>query len=114
LKVHTGPIDNNALTSLPPRKAFAEVRKHLLDMGLVIIKERDFKVKVMRPQLEQQQDAVQSNQFSLYSNDLRQDAGGEVIFVVELHAIKNLPQMYMVALTRRKGNLSSYKYLYDT
>ncbi|KAI8873404.1 Pkinase-domain-containing protein [Ramicandelaber brevisporus] len=122
LKIHTGPIDNSALTSLPPRKAFALVRQQVLDMGLVIVKERDFKIKVVRPikpVLPSSSSAAQLNGGTpvgcdyLYGPD-KQDSGGQVVFVIELHAIKYLPEMYVVSLTRRKGQLSSYKYLYDT
>ena len=46
--------------------------------------------------------------------DPSQDAGDEVRFSVELTRIDRLTDTYSLDIRRLKGNLRSYKYLYDT
>ena len=45
--------------------------------------------------------------------DAAQDAGDEVCFSVELTRINRLKDTYILYIRRLKGNLSSYKFLYD-
>jgi protein-serine/threonine kinase len=46
--------------------------------------------------------------------DQSQDAGDEVRFSVELTRIDRLSDTYSLDVRRLKGNLRSYKFLYDT
>ena len=46
--------------------------------------------------------------------DVAQDAGDEVRFSVELTRIDRLKDTYSLDIRRLKGNLRSYKFLYDT
>lgn len=46
--------------------------------------------------------------------DPSQDAGDEVRFSVELTKIDRLNDMFSLDIRRLKGNLRSYKFLYDT
>lgn len=46
--------------------------------------------------------------------DPSQDAGDEVRFSVEITRIDRLNDTYSLDVRRLKGNLRSYKYLYDT
>ena len=46
--------------------------------------------------------------------DTTQDAGDEVRFSVELTRIDRLKDTYSLDIRRLKGNLRSYKFLYDT
>jgi len=46
--------------------------------------------------------------------DPSQDAGDEVRFSVELTRIDRLNDMFSLDIRRLKGNLRSYKFLYDT
>ena len=46
--------------------------------------------------------------------DPSQDAGDEVRFSVELTRIDRLNDTYSLDIRRLKGNLRSYKFLYDT
>lgn len=46
--------------------------------------------------------------------DSSQDAGDEVRFSVELTRIDRLNDTYSLDIRRLKGNLRSYKFLYDT
>ncbi|KAJ1969016.1 hypothetical protein H4R35_006260 [Dimargaris xerosporica] len=49
LKLHRGAVDQNSLTSLLPDEVFAQVKKVVEEMGLVVYKESDYKLKCMRP-----------------------------------------------------------------
>lgn len=46
--------------------------------------------------------------------DTTQDAGDEVRFSIELTRIDRLKDTYSLDIRRLKGNLRSYKFLYDT
>ena len=46
--------------------------------------------------------------------DPSQDAGNEVRFSVELTRLDRLNDTFSLDIRRLKGNLSSYKFLYDT
>ena len=46
--------------------------------------------------------------------DQQQDAGDEVRFSVELTRLDRLDDTYSLDIRRLKGNLRSYKFLYDT
>lgn len=46
--------------------------------------------------------------------DTSQDAGDEVRFSIELTRIDRLKDTYSLDIRRLKGNLRSYKFLYDT
>jgi protein-serine/threonine kinase len=54
-----------------------------------------------------------STQESLYG-DTTQDAGDEVRFSVELTRLDRLNDTFSLDMRRLKGNLRSYKFLYDT
>ncbi|WVQ73870.1 hypothetical protein IAR50_003451 [Cryptococcus sp. DSM 104548] len=49
----------------------------------------------------------------LYGKELM-DAGDEVKFTVELCKLKNLPGLYILKVKRTKGNLWSFKFIYQT
>jgi serine/threonine protein kinase len=49
LRTHGGAIDEGALTSRPPKEVVAEIRTAILEMGLEILRESEFKFKCMRP-----------------------------------------------------------------
>jgi protein-serine/threonine kinase len=46
--------------------------------------------------------------------DQAEDVGDEVRFSVELTRLDRLKDMYSLDIRRLKGNLKSYKFLYDT
>ncbi|KAJ7742739.1 hypothetical protein DFH07DRAFT_688517, partial [Mycena maculata] len=46
--------------------------------------------------------------------DVSEDVGDEVRFSVELTRLDRLKDMYSLDIRRLKGNLKSYKFLYDT
>lgn len=46
--------------------------------------------------------------------DQNQDQGGEVRFSVELTRLDRLEDTYSLDIRRLKGNLKSYKFLYDS
>jgi protein-serine/threonine kinase len=54
-----------------------------------------------------------STQDPIYG-DINQDAGDEVRFSVELTRLDRLNDTFSLDIRRLKGNLKSYKFLYDT
>lgn len=48
MRVHTGVVDQSALSSQPPKDVMAEVVRVLLDMGLEIKKENDYRLRCTR------------------------------------------------------------------
>lgn len=56
---------------------------------------------------------VSAGQEAMYG-DPNQDAGDEVRFSVELTRIDRLNDTFSLDIRRLKGNLRSYKFLYDT
>jgi protein-serine/threonine kinase len=49
LRTHGGAIDEGALTSRPPKEVVSEIRAIILEMGLDILRESEFKFKCVRP-----------------------------------------------------------------
>ncbi|KAL1925527.1 uncharacterized protein VTP21DRAFT_410 [Calcarisporiella thermophila] len=49
LRVHNGAVDQNALTSRPPREVIQHVRETLTEMGIEIWTDTGFKLKCLRP-----------------------------------------------------------------
>jgi hypothetical protein len=161
LRYHTGAVDQFALTSRDPLEIITEIKYVLKDMGFVIDKEAEFKVRCIRPRqaslppiaplkksvmtglrgflkrnnskYDSKTDSSISIQLrnsspsseastpsqtyqqpipdSLYG-DLSIDSGEEVRFNVELCAVKNFPNLYILDMKRLKGNVWGYKYLY--
>lgn len=48
MRIHTGLVDQSALSSKPPREVMAEVIRVLQEMGMDIKKENEFKVRCIR------------------------------------------------------------------
>ena len=73
MDTHTGTVDQNALTALPPSVAMNEVRRVITqDLGLIIKKETTVSIKCVRPkkqlsQINQQQPLLNSNSGGLRS-----------------------------------------------
>ena len=59
------------------------------------------------------QPSTTTNTNTLYG-DQSQDQGGEVRFSVELTRLDRLEYTYSLDIRRLKGNLKSYKFLYDS
>ncbi|KAI8058072.1 hypothetical protein BDF22DRAFT_607604, partial [Syncephalis plumigaleata] len=116
LRTHGGAIDEGALTSRPPKEVVAEIRAAILEMGLEILRESEFKFKCMRPNKTAPKPAyaalmAQTTIQPVYG-EASIDAGDEIRFVVEICKIKNLTNLYIVDIRRMKGSIWSYKFLY--
>ncbi|KAI9277502.1 hypothetical protein BC943DRAFT_257116, partial [Umbelopsis sp. AD052] len=133
LKVYNGVVDQQALTSRPPFEVFVEVKQCLTNMGLVVKVEGDYKVKCVRNKrksksnkasLEADSRRKMSSGSTLRSfppperiepmyGDPQTDSGEEVRFMVEICRLKNLPGIYIVDISRLRGNVWAYKFLYQ-
>ncbi|OXB33451.1 protein-serine/threonine kinase [Cryptococcus neoformans] len=65
------------------------------------------------PNLELPESSMASKPEPLYGKELM-DAGDEVKFTVELCKMKNLPGLFILKIKRTKGNLWSFKFIYQT
>ncbi|TYJ54671.1 hypothetical protein B9479_004705 [Cryptococcus floricola] len=205
IRVHTGLVDQSALTTKPPQDVFKEVMQVLRGMGVDMKRESDFKLRCTRakkraagappptglgsvmstgsgmnpfslmnnassgktdarglplptspsfsnrssagikgllrrgnskssahparisrgefdtgttpsqstPNLELPELTARPKPEPLYGKELM-DAGDEVKFTVELCKMKNLPGLYILKIKRTKGNLWSFKFIYQT
>lgn len=76
MDTHTGTVDQNALTALPPSVAMAEVKRVITrDLGLIIKKEGQVGLKCVRPSKKQQQQ-LQSQQQPQQPNLLSSSSSG--------------------------------------
>ncbi|RKP24375.1 hypothetical protein SYNPS1DRAFT_2636, partial [Syncephalis pseudoplumigaleata] len=107
LRTHGGAIDEGALTSRPPKEVVAEIRAAILEMGLEILRESEFKFNEAAYAALMAQTTIQP----VYG-EASIDAGDEIRFVVEICKIKNLTNLYIVDIRRMKGSIWSYKFLY--
>jgi len=48
MRVHTGLVDQSALSSKPPKEVMAEVTRVLIEMGMEVKKENEFKLRCTR------------------------------------------------------------------
>ncbi|KAI9593935.1 kinase-like domain-containing protein [Syncephalis fuscata] len=120
LRTHGGAIDEGALTSRPPKEVVTEIRAIILEMGLEILRESEFKFKCVRPSRHAPKRTTTTATSSATQTTVVQpvygepsiDAGDEVRFVVEICKIKNLTNLYIVDIRRMKGNIWSYKFIY--
>ncbi|KAI8575499.1 hypothetical protein K450DRAFT_165426, partial [Umbelopsis ramanniana AG] len=108
LKVYNGVVDQQALTSRPPFEVFVEVKQCLTNMGLVVKVEGDYKVKCVRNKRNPPPERIEP----MYG-DPQTDSGEEVRFMVEICRLKNLPGIYIVDISRLRGNVWAYKFLYQ-
>ncbi|KAJ7163481.1 hypothetical protein C8R43DRAFT_879756 [Mycena crocata] len=129
MRIHHGAVDHEMITGRRPGEVMQHMHDVLTAMGLDIHIEGDFKYRCIRPAKRGRSDitnGVGSNAVRdvlptdhppQHSNtvygDLVEDVG-EVRFSVELTRLDRLKDMYSLDIRRLKGNLKSYKFLYDT
>ncbi|KDQ17125.1 hypothetical protein BOTBODRAFT_106320 [Botryobasidium botryosum FD-172 SS1] len=111
LRVHHGAVDQATITSGSPPEVFAHVTRVLLGMGIQVQTESAFKYRCIRHKRRKTGTGGASS--PLYG-DRTADQGDEVRFSVELTRIDRLEDTYSLDIRRLKGNLRSYKFLYDT
>ncbi|XP_006455598.1 hypothetical protein AGABI2DRAFT_60111, partial [Agaricus bisporus var. bisporus H97] len=125
LRIHHGAVDQTMITTRPPGEVMNHVRDVLNGMGMEIMLESEFKYRCVRQ--KRRKGVVGTGQGTMSSStpttvviqetiygDVSQDAGDEVRFSVELTRIDRLNDTFSLDIRRLKGNLRSYKFLYDT
>ncbi|EIW74766.1 hypothetical protein CONPUDRAFT_25708, partial [Coniophora puteana RWD-64-598 SS2] len=115
LRIHHGPLDQTTITTRPPPEVMARVCAVLDELGIEFKAESEFKYRCVRAKRRRAGGGVNANGVKepVYG-DQQQDAGDEVRFSVELTRIDRLKDTYSIDIRRLKGNLRSYKFLYDT
>jgi hypothetical protein len=127
LGIHRGAIDQTTITTQPPSKVMKHVNKILREMGVQIQEESVFHYRCIRASnrgvlldLDHGQsqsrtdDSSSSSEVSLLYGGPTEDPGDEVRFSVELTRLGGLSDTYSLDIRRLKGNLRSYKFIYDT
>ncbi|ORY29559.1 hypothetical protein BCR39DRAFT_467332 [Naematelia encephala] len=117
MRVHTGLVDQSALSSKPPKEVMAEVLKVLQGMGMDIKKENEFRLRCTRVRRKKAGAVTGLGLGSVMSplyGEHSVDAGDEVKFVIELCRIKNLPGLYLLNIKRLRGSVWSFKFIYQT
>ncbi|KAK2465522.1 hypothetical protein APHAL10511_002414 [Amanita phalloides] len=101
LGIHRGALDRTLVTTEPPPRVMKRIRPVLDDMGVLVQVESEFRLRCIRRQ-QRRPDPVAV------------DAVDEVRFSVELTRLDGLHDTFSLDVRRLKGNLRSYKLLYDT
>ncbi|KAJ3491810.1 hypothetical protein NLJ89_g11302 [Agrocybe chaxingu] len=135
LDIHRGAIDQTTITTEPPTKVMKRVNALLQELGVQIQEETPFRYRCIRakkvgaPTSEASSEAASQSIISgpniptppqpdaiactLYGS-LTEDPADEVRFTVELTRLAGLNDTYSLDVRRLKGNLRSYKFVYDT
>ena len=127
LGIHRGAIDQTTITTQPPSKVMRHANKILREMGVQIQEESAFHYRCIRAgrrgvllDLDHGQsqlrpdDSSSSSEVVLLYGSPTEDLGDEVRFSVELTRLGGLNDTYSLDIRRLKGNLRSYKFIYDT
>lgn len=134
LGIHRGAIDQTTITTQPPSKVMKHVNKILQEMGVQIQEESAFHYRCIRAsrrgvlldldhhgqsQSPRPDDSSSSTSEVLLPSSLlyggpTEDLGDEVRFSVELTRLGGLNDTYSLDIRRLKGNLRSYKFIYDS
>ncbi|KAF8811905.1 hypothetical protein BYT27DRAFT_7221300 [Phlegmacium glaucopus] len=126
LGIHRGAIDQTTITTQPPSKVMKHVNTILQEMGVQIQEEGPFHYRCIRagrrtadasPSVDLDQDGqsvLSIGEESVLYGGPTEDIGDEVRFSVELTRLGGLNDTYSLDIRRLKGNLRSYKFIYDT
>ncbi|KAF8153968.1 hypothetical protein B0H34DRAFT_72238 [Crassisporium funariophilum] len=125
LGTHRGAIDRTTITTQPPATVMKRINAILLNMGVHIQEESAFKYRCIRAK----NDTVAERTAAVNASSLdppdspsttilygapSEDPTDEVRFSVELTRLGGLNDTYSLDIRRLKGNLRSYKFIYDT
>ncbi|KAJ7145754.1 hypothetical protein C8R44DRAFT_542187, partial [Mycena epipterygia] len=119
LRIHHGAVDQGTITTGQPPEVMRHVKAVLEGMGVEIYVESEFKYRCIRAKQRRGgkgtvgSTAGGQGADTVYG-DSPEDAGDEVRFSVELTRLDRLNDTYSLDIRRLKGNLRSYKFLYDT
>ncbi|KIM59647.1 hypothetical protein SCLCIDRAFT_55606, partial [Scleroderma citrinum Foug A] len=119
LRIHHGAVDQTTITTRPPPEVMKRICQVLEELGMEFKAESEYKYRCVRAKRKKAGGSVglgfsASGGAEPIYGDTAQDAGDEVRFSVELTRIDRLKDTYSLDIRRLKGNLRSYKFLYDT
>ncbi|KAM6493205.1 hypothetical protein JOM56_011339 [Amanita muscaria] len=124
LGIHRGALDQTLVTTEPPQRVMERIRQVLDDMGVHVQVESEFKYRCLckRTQRKQmletasRQDLrrVVGTELSGSQTPENVDVVEEVRFSVELTRLDGLHDTFSLDVRRLRGNLRSYKSLYET
>lgn len=126
LGIHRGAIDQTTITTQSPSKVMKHVYKILQELGVKIQEESAFHYRCIRAgrrgvlidldhgQRPNDSDSSSPSEVALLYGGPTEDIGDEVRFSVELTRLAGLNDTYSLDIRRLKGNLRSYKFIYDT
>ncbi|KAG2005797.1 CAMK/CAMKL/Kin4 protein kinase [Coprinopsis cinerea AmutBmut pab1-1] len=110
LGIHRGAIDTTTITTKPPPIVMEGVRKVLLELGLQVQEESRYNYRCIRASRKAESD----DSGSVVYGPPTEDPGDEVRLSVELTRLEGLNDTYSLDIRRLRGNLRSYKFLYET
>ncbi|KAF8918350.1 hypothetical protein CPB85DRAFT_1213994 [Mucidula mucida] len=130
LRAHHGAVDPDMTTTRPPPEVIKHIKDVLLGMGIEVQLESEYKYRCIRMKKKKLPGTIGSvgGSGSLAAvtmmgtaasngpvyGDTTEDVGDEVRFSVELTKMTGLSDTFSLDIRRLKGNLRSYKFLYDT
>ncbi|PFH50176.1 hypothetical protein AMATHDRAFT_123128, partial [Amanita thiersii Skay4041] len=112
LDVHRGALDHALVTTEPPPAVMKRIRNVLADLCVQVHHESDFKYRCIC--LQRRPPSPNSTSAVFLPLKSTEEGADEVRFSVELTRLDGLIGTYSLDVRRLKGNLRSYKLLYDT
>ncbi|KIM26637.1 hypothetical protein M408DRAFT_31393, partial [Serendipita vermifera MAFF 305830] len=130
LRLHDGPVDPSTVSSAPPQEIIVQVLEVLRNLGIEYTKESEFKYRCVRPKKKRAGGREASTSGGTAAGPSssngpttkptiepiygeKPDQHDEVRFSVEITRIDRLDDLLSLDIRRLKGNLKSYKFLYD-
>ncbi|KAF8064231.1 hypothetical protein FPV67DRAFT_1420547 [Lyophyllum atratum] len=118
LPLHRGAIDKTTITTHAPPEAMRRVRVALQSMGIIVQAEGEYRYRCIRPRRLLDSEALvegkDSGLVAIAYGAHTEDPGDEVRFSVEITRLDRLDGTYSLDIRRLKGNLRSYKFVYDS
>ncbi|KAH6904454.1 hypothetical protein BKA70DRAFT_534711 [Coprinopsis sp. MPI-PUGE-AT-0042] len=113
LGVHRGALDTTTVTTKPPPTIMSTVRHVLLELGIVVQEESTYNYRCIRASRSSPESPSELSGPPVYGPPT-EDPGDEVRLSIELTRLEGLNGTYSLDIRRLRGNLRSYKFLYDT
>ncbi|KIL59254.1 hypothetical protein M378DRAFT_85324 [Amanita muscaria Koide BX008] len=116
LGIHRGALDQTLVTTEPPQRVMERIRQVLDDMGVHVQVESEFKYRCVckRTQRKQMLETASRQDLRRAQTPENVDVVEEVRFSVELTRLDGLHDTFSLDVRRLRGNLRSYKSLYET
>ncbi|KAF5325636.1 hypothetical protein D9611_000826 [Ephemerocybe angulata] len=121
LGYHRGAIDTTTISNKPPPVIMNTVRRVLGELGIQVQEESAYNYRCIRARKQELEPAAEESLMDAPNcppkgvyGPLTEDPGDEVRMSIELTRLEGLNDTYSLDIRRLKGNLRSYKFLYDT